>query len=131
MQSFWILVIATIAYTYFSGESIIEIIFLSAFLICAGMLQLAGSFVYLGHTEMLAGWNTMTFEKRSKYDYEKMTSFLGISWVVTAFVSFSASFVLLVTMDYMDAFVVFFVLYLALLLLSVICVNTKRFKIQS
>jgi len=125
MQLFWAVVIAAIAYAYLSDEGFVYTL-IAAFTI--GIFQLCGAFVYLGYVGMLAGYNTMSPEEQSKYDMVKMSSFLGIFWVMTAFISFSASFIAMITVGETAAFAVLMILLLAPLFISVFCVNTKKFK---
>jgi hypothetical protein len=124
MQSFWIMAIAAV-YAYATEEIGT---FLLVLMFMTGILQLIGSFVYLGYTGILAGFNTMTQSEMKKYDMEKVSSFLGISSVSIAFVLFLISFFILTTVGGEEAFAVLFVLFISFVLLLAVYPSAKRFR---
>ena len=85
--------------------------------------------VYMGHIGILAGFNTMSEKELAEYNIPKITSFVGIFFVLTALVSFLATFIAFVISGPHDAFAVFFIVFLVMLLFTAIFPSSKRFKV--
>ncbi|MCL1811037.1 MAG: DUF3784 domain-containing protein [Methanomassiliicoccaceae archaeon] len=82
------------------------------------LLMSLGLVVYLGGAVLLAGFNTMTEEERSRYNMKEVTSFMGIFLILLSFVTFL-----------MLIFFVFIVVFIAAVLVMLVYVNiSKRFK---
>ena len=124
MQSFWAVAVA-VTYIYIFEEAGT---FLLIFMLMTGVQQLIGSFVYLGYTGLLAGFNTMTPDEIGKYNMKKVSSFIGISVVSMAFITFLISFLVLITIGDKEAFSVLFILFFSSTLFCAFYSSAKRFK---
>lgn len=93
------------------------------------IITIVGVPVYLGHTILLAGFNTMSPGEREEYDMEMVTSFIGTAFVISGVASFFAMFItLLITSDGDLAFVIFFLIFLFSVLFTFFYPSAKRFK---
>ena len=124
MQSFWAMAVAITCAYIFEEEGT----FLLVFMLIIGVQQLIGSFVYLGYTGLLAGFNTMAPDEIGKYNMKKISSFIGISFVLMAFITFLISFLILITVSDKEAFAVLFILFFSSTLFCAFYSSTKRFK---
>ena len=82
------------------------------------LIMVFGLIIYLGGYVLITGVNTMTKEERSRYDMNKITSFMGIFLILLSYIGF------LMTISF-----VFFVVFIAAVLAAFVYLfASKRFK---
>jgi len=91
------------------------------FLFAPLLLMALGLVVYLGGAMLLIGYNSMSKEERTKYNENKITSFMGVSLVLLSFIIFPA----LMYIEFLAVFVA--ALILVLLYVSI----SKRFRVDA
>ena len=125
----WIIIpIITAAYIL-SGRIGNEMIIL---MLISAMFHFLGVIVYTGSYEAVAGFNTMSDEEIRGYDMKKLTSFLGISWVIGSYVYFFTLMVCLEVTNIGNSIVYSILIILAIILTSSIYSGVgKRFKAQN
>jgi|GEM_PF-1222279 len=126
MQSFWILAIIASCVSFLAVGDTMPFIALFT----AGIIHLIGSFVYLGYTDILAGFNTMSPDEIEKYDMERISAFFGISFVLTSFISFFGSFIVLILAGDREAVGFLITILLVSIFFCSIYVSTDKFKKQ-
>lgn len=129
MSIVWIIIpIITAAYIL-SGRMGNEMIIL---MLISAMFHFLGVIVYTGSYEAVAGFNTMSDEEIRGYDMKKLTSFLGISWVIGSYVYFFTLMVCLEVTNIGNSIVYSILITLAIILTSSIYSGVgKRFKAQN
>jgi len=113
----WAVVIALMYYFIELDPKISWLYFLFAPL----LLMALGLVVYLGGAMLLIGYNSMSKEERTKYNENKITSFMGVSLVLLSFIIFPA----LMYIEFLAVFVA--ALILVLLYVSI----SKRFRVDA
>ena len=123
MGLMWIAV-AAVVMLYLPKEDVDAMMWI--WLLSSLIVMVCGIVVYLGFYMLIAGVNTMTANERSRYDMDKITSFMGISLVLTSLI-FYLAWPLSVLYGFL-MFGVMIALFIAAVLFMVIYLNTKRFK---
>lgn len=129
MSIIWIIVPIITAVYISSGRVGNEMIILM--LMCA-MFHFLGVIVYTGSYEAMAGFNTMSKEEIKEYDLEKVTSFLGILFVIGSYVFFITLIIYLEITD-IGSSIVYSILTILVIMLtgSIYSGVGKRFKAQN
>ncbi len=128
MSIVWIIVPVITAVYISSGRIGNGLIILM--LMCA-MFHFLGIIVYTGSYEAMAGFNTMSDEEIKEYDMEKMTSFLGISWVLGSYTFFFTLLIGFTIFSTSTAIVLSTILFVVIVISSSIYSGVgKRFKAQ-
>lgn len=129
MSIVWIIVPIITAVYISSGRVGNEMIILM--LMCA-MFHFLGVIVYTGSYEAMAGFNTMSKEEIKEYDMEKVTSFLGISWVLGSYIFFFILLIGFTMFSISTAIVLSTILFTVIAILSSVYSGVgKRFKAQN
>lgn len=129
MSTVWIIVPAITAVYILSGRMDNELIILM--LMCA-IFHFLGVIVYTGSYEAMAGFNTMSDEEIKEYDIEKLTSFLGISWVLGSYIFFFTLLIGSTILSTSTAIVLSAILFVVIVISSSIYSGVgKRFKAQN
>ncbi len=129
MSIVWIIVPIITAVYISSGRVGNEMIILM--LMCA-MFHFLGVILYTGSYEGFAGFNTMSKEEIKEYDLEKVTSFLGISWVLGSYIFFFILLIGFTMFSISTAIVLSTILFTVIAILSSVYSGVgKRFKAQN
>lgn len=102
-------------------------------LVLVGVLfHFFGVILYTGSYENFAGFNTMSKEEIEEYDIEKITSFLGISWVLGSYIYFFTLLIGLSMFSKLTAIMVSIILLVVIVISSSVYSGVgKRFKAQN
>ncbi|MCL2712869.1 MAG: DUF3784 domain-containing protein [Methanomassiliicoccaceae archaeon] len=117
---------APVTFLAYSIEHETEMFFLIT-LLTSALIMAAGIAIYLGHVNLLAGFNTMDPKERAKYNVEKLSSFMGIWLVLMAFVMFFTTFAASVFMSEFAVVIVFTAVITVMTFFAVIYANGKKF----
>ena len=119
------------AYILMANPSYPGIVVLGMALFTSLIFLPIGVFVYLGRVGILAGFNTMSPSEIKEYNMEKISLFMGISFTLTAFISFFATLVaLLLVADAGTAAGVFLLVIMVMVFSISIYASGKRFKVN-
>jgi len=128
MHSFWLMAAAIVCIQFLTGG---DIVFLLGAVFMTGIFQLIGAFIYLGHVGIFGNFSFMTSDELRGWDLKKFSSFLGMSFVLIAFVSLLASFLALITIGDKNAFAALVVLgIIPFLVCSFYASLAKRFRVK-
>ncbi|MDR1404026.1 MAG: DUF3784 domain-containing protein [Candidatus Methanoplasma sp.] len=101
-------------------------------MVCSSCLLMAiGVLVYLGFTGLLAGFNTMSPDELRRYNMKKVSSFMGLAFVILAFVLFFGALPVYSLSGGEGAIAVFFVTLLGGVMFISAYMSGKRFKNKS
>ncbi|AIZ57158.1 hypothetical protein Mpt1_c12960 [Candidatus Methanoplasma termitum] len=89
-------------------------------------LALMGFIIYFGHYGFLAGFNMMTEEELAVYDMDKITTFMGFSFITLSFILFLTW--PLVEIYGSGAFTIMLVVFIFGVIVMAGFANSKRFK---
>ena len=104
-------------------------VFLVAVLLTSALIMGAGIAVYIGHVDLLAGFNTMDPKERAKYNIEKLSSFMGIWLVLMSFVMFFTAFIASIFMSELAAVMIFTAVIIVMAFFAVIHANGNNFRV--
>lgn len=129
MSVVWIIIPVITAVYISSGPMDNELMILM--LMCA-MFHFLGVILYTGSYENFAGFNTMSKKEIEEYDIEKITSFLGISWVLGSYIFFFTLLIGFTIFSTSTAIVSSTILFVVIVISSSIYSGVgKRFKAQN
>lgn len=129
MSIVWIIVPIITAVYISSGRMGNELIII---MLIGAMIHFLGVIVYTGSYGAMAGFNTMSNEEIKEYNMEKITSFLGILFVIGSYMYF---LILIICLEITDigSSIVYSILTTLMIILtgSVYSGVGKRFKAQN
>ncbi len=129
MSVVWIIVPIITAVYISSGHVGNDLI---VFMLIGAVFHFFGVILYTGSYENFAGFNTMSKEEIEEYNIERITSFLGISWVLGSYIYFFTLLIGLTMFSKLTAIMVSIILLVVIAISSSIYSGVgKRFKAQN
>jgi len=90
------------------------------------LLITLGTVIYLGYYEVMTGFSTMTEDERKQYDLDKIASFMGLTLVILAFLTFFVTLACIVYLSNIDSIIAMVTILLTVLIGASIYVSINK-----
>ena len=122
LTSMIIPIIATICYVTMNEASMV----MTVMGISIMLLITLGTVIYLGYYEVMTGFSTMTEDERKQYDLDKIASFMGLTLVILAFLTFFVTLACIVYLSNIDSIIAMVTILLTVLIGASIYVSINK-----